>query len=171
MPRKERQNDPIANHTRRTRAARRVGIGQECACGESRPEALIPGSDPMICARCQRIANGQSTNDRHHVAGKANNSTTIPIDVNDHRAELSASQQDWETPMLQNPDGCPIIAAASCIRGAADTIIHLMEKLIRWIPQMLVALSAYLKEKLGDKWWVGTALEPFAQKGVNRACT
>ena len=168
MPKQLPPNNPISNHARKARASRRVGIGQQCACGESRPEArpeaLIPGSNPMICARCRRIEKGQSTKDRHHPAGKANDATTIPIDVNDHRAELSTNQQDWETPILENPDGCPVVAAAGRIRGIADTIIYLIEKLIRWIPRMLVALSEYLKETLGPKWWIGTPLESFAPK-------
>ena len=116
----------------------------------------------MICARCRRIKQGKSTIDEHHVGGKANDSTTIPIDINDHRAELSTSQQDWEAPILENPDGCPIIAAAGRIRGFADTVIYLLQQLVRSIPRMLVALSAYLKETLGARWWIGTPLESFA---------
>src|SRR5437762_2616108 len=138
MPNKLRQNDPIASHARKAISTRRIGVGKRCVCGESRPEALIAGTDPIVCARCQRKAIGQSTTDQHHPAGAANDATTIPIDVNDHRADLSVSQRDWERPLVDNPDGCPVIAAASHIRGAVETIIYLLERLVDWIPRMLV---------------------------------
>lgn len=164
MPNKLRQNDPIASHKRKSATRRRVGVGKHCTCGEARPEALIPGTEPIICASCKRKHKGQATTDRHHVAGKANDATTISVDVNDHRAELNVAQQDWEKPLLENPDGCPVVAVAARIRGFADTLIHLLKKLVEWVPQMLVTLSSFLKEELGSNWWVGTRLEPFAPR-------
>jgi hypothetical protein len=163
MPNKLPQTDPIATHRRKKAAAIRTGVGKKCTeCPENRPEALIPNSNPTICAKHKRIKERKSHVDQHHVAGKANDSLTIPVDVNDHRAELSVAQQNWEQPILENPDGCPVIAIAGRIRGVTDTILYLLQKLVRWIPAALVALSKYLKGQLGPNWWIGTSFEQFA---------
>ena len=58
MKRKLPSERSIGAYQRKATAARRVGAGAQCACGESRPEALITGSDPTICAECQRKKRG-----------------------------------------------------------------------------------------------------------------
>jgi hypothetical protein len=156
------QRDPIGAFQRRATAARRIGADKQCACGETRPEALISGSDPTICAKCDREKKGRTVMDNHHVEGKANSSETIPTPVNDHRAELNTAQQDWPKGTLQNPDGCPLLRTAACVRGVIDYLHYLIDKFLHWIPEMLEMLSAFLKEKLGSKWWVGSPLQQFA---------
>src|SRR5437660_1466773 len=99
--------DPIGAHRRKVVAARRVGVGSFCACGESRPEALLVGTNPTTCAACQRKGEGRSTADKHHFAGAANSTRTIVIPVNDHQAELNVAQADWPTRTLRNPDRSP----------------------------------------------------------------
>jgi len=158
---KRSQRDPIGVYQRKTTAARR-SAGNQCACGESRPDALIPASEPTICAKCDRKKKGQTTMDDHHVPGQANSSETIPTSVNDHRAELSVFQHDWPKETLQNREGCPVLKGAACVRGVIDYFHYLIDKFLVWIPEMLEKLSAFLKETLGPKWWVGTALEQFA---------
>src|ERR1700687_5110889 len=44
------KRDPIGAYARKATAARRVGEDTKCACGEARPEALIPNSKPTVCA-------------------------------------------------------------------------------------------------------------------------
>jgi hypothetical protein len=100
--------------------------------------------------------------DDHHPAGEANNPATVPTPVNDHRANLSVAQYDWPKQTLENPDGCPVLAAAACIRGVVDYLHYLIEKFLAWIPEMLEALSAFLKDEVGPKWWCGTPLAQFA---------
>jgi hypothetical protein len=146
-------SDPIKAHQRKSAAARRVGVGARCKCGEDRPEALITGSRPMTCAACKRTANGKSTLDRHHVAGKANHSLTIPIPVNDHRAILTADQYDWPKKTLENPDRSPLLAAASCIRGFISTVRYFLDKLLGWIPAVLELADQFLTHHLGPHWW------------------
>lgn len=159
-----RQRDPIAAQKRKSEAIRRIGIGRTCSiCGESRPEALIPNSEPTLCARCERKQKGKTTVDQHHPAGRANDPMTVPVDVNDHRAILSVAQHDWEKDLLQNPDGCPLKAGAARIRGCTDTILYVLS-LADYVVQLLIALSTFLKEHLGPKWWKGTPLERFAPK-------
>ncbi len=159
------ERDPGAARVRKARAKRRAGVGGGCACGETRPEALIPNSNPKVCAACDRKKKGKTIVDYHHVAGKANSPITTPIQVNDHRAELSVAQQEgWPHLTLQNPDGSPLLAAAASIRGCRDTVVHLMEKFLLWVADMLEQLDVFLRERQGPKWWVGTPAEQFAPK-------
>lgn len=160
MARKLPIRDPIAAHQREAMARRRIGENAQCGCGESRPEALVSGSNPTICAACDRKKRGKATVDRHHVAGKANSPITIPIPINDHRARLSADQHDWPGRTLENPNRSPLLAIAASLRGYSDTTIYLLETLLH--PDMLEALDAFLIEKHGPEWWIG--VEKYARK-------
>lgn len=159
----KRPEDPIRNYQRRAVAARRKA-GQSCKCGESRPEALIAGSAPTICAACSRKRRGQSVLDAHHPAGSANHRATVPIPVNDHRAILSDAQYDWPRQTWENPSGSPIIAGAACIRGYCETTTYLLDAILLWIVEMLEELDGFLKKRLGPDWWRGTEMEKFMPK-------
>jgi hypothetical protein len=163
MPKKPPQRDPSAAYVRKTIAARRTG-NRKCACSESRPEALIPDNEPISCYACQRKKEGKIVEDDHHPAAEANDSTTIPVPVNDHRANLSVAQYDWPKRTLENPDGSPLLARAACIRGFVDTNYYLMVKLLLPGPEFYELLDALLTEKFGPKWWTRTELEKFAPK-------
>jgi len=167
MPRKRVRGDPIRGHQRKTMAARRIGGNNQCACGESRPMALVAGTKPVRCAACLRRERGQSVLDSHHVAGKSNSRVTIPVPVNDHRADLSEAQHDWPRETHENPNGCPLLATAACIRGYVNTSDHLLENLNLRNPEVLERLSPFLIERLGPRWWVGTEFEQFAPKRRN----
>jgi hypothetical protein len=156
--------DPIAAYQREAVAERRVGEGAQCACGESRAEALIAGSEPIRCIECNRKVLGQTTVDDHHVAGKANSPITMPAPTNDHAAELTVAQYAWPKETLENPDGSPLRRAAASIRGFVDYLLYLIDKFILWIPEMLEAIDAFLVKKLGPKWWVGTEIEKYVPK-------
>lgn len=162
MRRKRQTRDSIAAHQREAVAARRFGENAQCACGESRPEVLLAGSRPTICAACDRKRRGKTPIDKHHVAGKSNSAITIPVAVNDHRAWLSADQYDWPKQTLENPTGNPLLIASASLRGYADTTRYLVEALLH--PEMLEELNAFLTEKLGVKWWIGTPLEKYAKR-------
>jgi len=157
------QPDPFRELERRSVAARRVGNGAKCVCGESRPGALIPGSKPIICAEFQRAKQGKSGTDRHHPFGQANSPVTIPAPVNDHRGELSAKQHTWPKMTLENQHGSPLLAAAGHIRGFIDTVSYLLGKLL-WIAELLEAADSYLNNVLGLKWWLKTEIERWAPK-------
>lgn len=160
-PRTRSRRDPVGHARRRATAQRRVGVGARCACGESRPAALIAGSTPITCGRCMRIAKGKTTVDDHHVAGAANDSTTAPIPTNDHVAVLSEDQYDWPRETRENPDGDPALRAAACIRGVISTVHYLVDTAVLWIVAFLEALSAFLVKTMGRFWWRGTPLELF----------
>jgi hypothetical protein len=164
MPRKFPRRDPIGAHRRKVVAARRVGVGARCSCGEDRPEALIAGRTPTICAACERAARGRTTMDDHHFSGAANNPATIPLPVNDHRAVLSVAQAEWPKSTLTNTEGSPLLAGAACLRGFIDTIVYLIEKGLLWLADMLEKLDDVLMRKLGPKWWENTEIEQFAPK-------
>jgi hypothetical protein len=160
------QRDPEAAYVRAAIAARRIGC-RKCACGEERPEALIRDSDPMICIACQRKQRGQTAFDMHHPAGEANSPTKTPIWVNDHVAVFNVLQHDWPKTTLENPDRSPLLAAAGRNRGYIETNAYLIELLCQ-NTEVLEALDAHLKKRLGEKWWVGTELEQFVPNHVPR---
>ena len=159
-------SDPIKAYRRKAVAVRRVGSNDRCSCGEARPEALIGSSG--ACAACKRKAKGFAVTDKHHVAGSANSAVTVDVHVNDHRAVLSEAQYDWPKKTLENPDGCPLRAAAACIRGFINTLLYLCESTLKWIAEMVELLSEYLIERRGPRWWTGTPLEHFAKKGQRK---
>ena len=157
--------DPIAAFDRHSRAARRVGTGSRChTCGEHRPLALIPGNKPTICAACKRRVLGRSPLDKHHPAGEANDPTTTPIPVNDHRAILSTEQYDWPPETWKNTSGSPLLAGAACLRGYCETNDYLVAELLLPQVELLEAIDAFLKKQLGPEWWVETEMERFAPK-------
>ena len=161
---KVKHRDPEAAWVRNAIAARRVGVNAKCACGETRPQALIPKSNPTMCHRCKRTKQGKTTIDNHHVFAKTNSPITLPMPVNDHRAELSVAQYDWPKNTRENSDGSPFLAAAGTIRGFIDTILYLVKQGLLWIADMLEAADRYLLNKLGPKWWLNTELDQYAPK-------
>src|ERR1700730_2484644 len=95
MARKLPPRDPMRAHARKVIAARRIGEGRKCSCGEDRPEALVTGSNPTECFECERTRHGSVSHDGHHVAGNANDPIMIDVPANDHRARLNVDQYDW----------------------------------------------------------------------------
>lgn len=143
-------------------AERRVGANNRCKCGESRVKALVGKTG--ICVECQRRKNGRATFDNHHVAGRRNCRTTVAVPVNDHRARLSEDQRDWPYCTLENPEGCPLLTAAACVRGFIDMIHYLTDEFLFWIAEILETLSLWLRERLGPGWWEKTPVERFSKR-------
>jgi hypothetical protein len=162
------RENPIEHYVRREQTERRAGVDAQCACGESRAEALIVGSSPITCVECRRKRKGHRTVDLHHVAGSANDATTIPVSANDHVADLSERQRDWPRETLENPHGCPLRRAAACIRGFLDTVHYLIDRTVFWTALMLEAVSDLLAARLGPEWFRGTLIEQFAPAGKGR---
>jgi hypothetical protein len=164
MSRKLPSRDATGAYRRKAVAARRAGLGVTCSCGENRPEALIPGMKPPMCAACRRVKIGQISRDDHHPFGRANSSIMLSVPVNDHRARLSVDQMDWPKETLRNPQGSPLLSAAACIRGFIDVVLYLIEEGLLWIADMLEILDDFQVKKLGPKWWVNTEIKQFAPK-------
>jgi hypothetical protein len=164
MPQKPPHLDPGGAYRRGVVAARRVAFGQ-CACGESRPEALIGGTNPVQCEACKRTRRGAKPVDQHHFAGRSNDPFTIAVPINDHRAFLTPAQRCWPRLTLRNHLGSPLLAAAARIRGFVDVVHYLIENKLLWIAEMLESLDVLLAKKLGPRWWVSSEIEQFAPKG------
>lgn len=162
-----RKRDPIAAYQRQATAARRVGFGAKCACGESRPEALIANSSPTICHACKRASEGKSTFDNHHSLAKANDERTVPTPVNDHRAELNVAQYDWPPGTLQNPHHSPVLVSAASIRGYADLNVYDINNQLLPTAELLETLDEFLMERLGPAW--GTEFEQFKSSRTQNA--
>jgi hypothetical protein len=160
---RKRPRDPIAKFQRKSTAARRLA-GRSCACGESRPEALIADSSPTICAACFRKQCGRPPYDEHHPGGRANSPICIQVPVNDHRGILTPEQYDWPKETWENPCRSPLLAGAACIRGYYDTNTYLVDGLLLWVARLLEALEEVLRKRLGERWWVGTKLDQFAPR-------
>src|ERR1700723_3027125 len=158
MARKISPRDPRAVYRRRVVAARRFAIGTKCICGESRPEALVPGTKPTICYRCYRKSRQQKTRDDHHVFGRSNSPFTMSVPINDHRASLSTSQYDWPRKTLENRERSPSLAGAAFIRGFADIVVYLIDEFLLPVAEMLEVLDPILERKLGEKYWKKTKL-------------
>lgn len=154
----------IAQFARNAAARRSIGENRKCECGESSPEALVRGSNPLVCYECFQNKRGLTTFENHHPAGRANNPATIPISANDHRADLSVSQYDWPKKTLRNSERSPLLAGAANVRGHNDTTDYLKKTLLESTPEMLETLDKFLEEKLGKKWWRGTPLEKFVPR-------
>lgn len=135
------QIDPIKSHARKTVAARRVGENARCACGEDRPLALVAGTKPVICAACQRRQKGQAVFDQHHVGGRKNSGFTVPVNVNDHRAVLSAAQFDWPESTFRNQSANELLKAAGSVRGVIDYLDYLNSGLLRPVAERLELLG------------------------------
>jgi hypothetical protein len=165
MKKSKAPRDPIGALQREAIAARRAGKNARCACGETRPEALVKENKPTRCVECTRKMKGQTAVDNHHVAGRANSPGAIAVPANDHKAVLSEAQYDWPRETLENPEGCPLLAAAGCIRGFIETLSYLIDTLLRWVAEMLEVTSAVLADRLGPQWWLDTPLAQFARKG------
>lgn len=147
--------DPIKTYARKQSAKRRVGANAKCDCGESRPEALLK---KVVCAECDRKAQGKTPFDDHHIGGKNNSAVIISVPANDHRAELSTAQYDWPKRTLENPHRGPLVTAAASLRGFVDFIQYLIRKLLGWIPTFLEALDDCLVKLFGPQWWSSAEL-------------
>lgn len=169
MPSKGTSRNPVSTAKRRALAARRIGVGQACACGESDPLALVEGTSPIVCAKCQRLQGGKNPLDRHHIAGKNNHPATVSVPVNDHRKILSAAQYEWPKHMLQNPENSPVMAFAARIRGAVETIKYILDTVVSGIADLLYLLDGYLAQKLGPKWWLKSPIATMAKGGASNA--
>jgi hypothetical protein len=162
MANKITPRDPEADCIRKATSARRAGVGAKCGCGEIRPGALSKKCNAKTCQECRRKAENKSITDKHHPFGRANSPITIDVPTNDHCADLNEAQRDWPKPVLKNPDGSPLIAAAGCVLGFIDTVVYLIRKGLQWVAEMLIAADDYLRTVRGEKYWIGTPLEPFA---------
>lgn len=144
-------DNPITTDARHARRRRALPPDARCACGEMDPCCLVETDAGIQCYGCRARNASRSGTEQHHVAGRHNLATTVPIPNNEHRI-LSDRQQDWPTTTLRNPDRSPLLQAAAAIRGWLDILVLILERAVGWIPGFLEALDAWLCARLGPAW-------------------
>jgi hypothetical protein len=143
--------DPIGAWLRDTRAQRRVGSAAACACGETRPFALITGRLPPLCYRCERLAHGREPFEDNHVYGKRNSALTIRYPINDHRAIFSVKQYRWPPGALDNPNGSVLREGIARMHGAYDNVEHMLAENVAYAAK-LAQLEEQLTTIYGPNW-------------------
>lgn len=121
-------------------------------CDETDPFALSGVAPALVCHECRAIEEGWSWMEDHHVSGRANSPVTVAVPANDH-AVLSEFQRAWDGDTLRNPDGSPLLRAAAALRGWVDVLRLIIERSVGWVAPMLEALDAWLRERVGPRWW------------------
>lgn len=145
--REERLEDRVAKLGTRTPRCSAVG------CGETNPFALSGIHPNLICAEHRADATARSWTEGHHLKGQANDeSDVVLIPANDH-AVLSEFQRFWPEATLRNCDGSPLLRAAASLRGWLDVLRLILERTVGWIPGFLEMLDAWLRSRLGQRWW------------------
>ena len=121
-------------------------------CDEECPFALT-GADPEIyCYDHQPQRRSRPWLEEHHSAGQHNDPQTAAMPGNEHRI-ASELQYAWPEGTLRNPDGSPLLRAAAALRGWLDLLYLVMVRTVAWIPAFLEQLDAFLRERLGPRWW------------------
>jgi hypothetical protein len=123
-------------------------------CDECNPFALTGVHPNLLCAEHVAERDGRSWTEQSHTAAKANlPNDTVAIPANDHSVLTHDMQAAWPKATLRNPDGRPLLTAAAATRGWLDTLRLIIERTVGWVPAFLERLDAWLRTKLGDRWW------------------
>jgi hypothetical protein len=146
-----REQDPIAAWLRGTRAQRRVGHDAACACGESRPYALIARRTPPRCYRCERLAQDREPYEDNDVFGKRHSGLKIRYPINDHRAIFSMKQYSWPPGALGNPNGSVLREGVARMHGAYDNVEHMLAENVAYAAK-LAELEEQLTTIYGPNW-------------------
>ena len=138
---------------RRERHLRRLGTRHpRCAgCGETAPAALTQHGGEIWCYECIASVAGRPSVEQHHLAGRHNDPTTVPLPGNPHRL-LSDEQRMWPAETLRNPTGSPLRTAAAWVRGWLD-LLRVICQCAAWIPPFLERLDVWLGDHHGARWW------------------
>ena len=142
----ERIGDKLAQLGTRTPRCRVEG------CDETFPLALTGTEPNIVCYEHQALLHGRSWLEEHHPLGRHNDPWATTAPGNDHRV-LSVLQCEWPWETLRNPDGSPLLRAAAALRGWLDLLWLIMVRGVGWIPVFLEQLDAFLRQRLGERWW------------------
>ena len=121
-------------------------------CGETRPAALQGTAPNIVCYECRQTRIGRSPIEKHHIAGRRNDSFTIPLIVNDHRV-ASDLQNDWPEKTLRNPSSSPLRTNAARVRGLADFLLIVSIRRITAIIKSLTETNDWLEQEFGPDLW------------------
>jgi hypothetical protein len=121
-------------------------------CDETFPLALTGVHPEIYCYEHDALRRSRPWREDHHPAGRRSDPETVTVPGNDHRI-LSGLQYGWPRETLRNPDGSPLLRAAASIRGWLDVLWLIMVRTVGWVPEFLERLDAWLRERLGPRWW------------------
>jgi hypothetical protein len=145
--REERLEERLAQLGTRTPRCSTTG------CMETSPFRLTGKHPDLVCDEHRADGAGHSWVEGHHVQGAANDpDDVIPAPANDH-IELSEFQRFWPRETLRNPDGSPLLRAAAALRGWLDVLRLMLERTVGWIPGLLEQIDAWLRKRIGPRWW------------------
>jgi hypothetical protein len=122
-------------------------------CDETNPLALTGVHPNILCYEHAAEDAGRSWTERDHFAGQHNDPTTTEIPGNDHRIR-NELQSAWPERTLRNPDESPLLKAAAMIRGWADALRVIIERVLAWVPPFLEWLDQILRTIYGEQWWM-----------------
>jgi hypothetical protein len=122
------------------------------ACQETDPFALTGVHPDILCSEHDADAQGRSWIEDHHVAGRQNDPTTVPLPANDHSA-VTARQTLWDRDTLRNQNGSPLLRMAAWIGGWVEVMRVMIDRSIGRIPAALEKLDVLLTDRLGPGWW------------------
>lgn len=136
---------------RRARKEIRLGPSARCEnCGASDVRVLHRVGGKILCAECRLRSKGLHPFERHHPAGRKNDTFAVPLPANDH-AVLSDMQNDWPEKTLRNPERSPLLSQAAAFRANSDIHTHEAEE-AETRARKDEHLDAYLSQRLGADW-------------------
>lgn len=138
---------------RRRALGTRVPRCTQPGCDESEPLALTGTHPDILCYEHDALCKGRPWLEAHHPSGRANDETTVQIPGNDHRVLSESQNTQWPQRTLRNPDGSPLLKASAAIRGWIDVLWLILTRTVGWVPAFLEGLDAWLRERLGPRWW------------------
>lgn len=134
------------------RKRQRLGEGARCQiCGQTDIRVLELSRERVLCSECRHEVQGKPPVEKHHPAGRNNDSFYVPLPANDH-AILTDCQNDWPTETLTNPSPDILHQIAAWLRAISDTLKHLAEMVEKWA-KTLEELARYLATQIGLDWW------------------
>lgn len=136
---------------RRAKKGIRLGAAARCErCGATDLRVLHRVGNKIVCAECHLIIKGLSPYERHHPAGRKNDSFSVLIPANDH-AKLSDMQNDWPRDTLQNPKTDPLHLQAAWMRGTSDMLRHQAQE-AEERAKTLERVARFLCKRIGPDW-------------------
>ncbi len=146
--------DKVARQVKRRRV---LGEAATCAwCGWTDQTALTKSNDRVLCYECRCGEDGKATTEEHHVLGKDNDATTIPVPGNLHRG-LSDRQLDWPAEVRRNPGRDPLLWLVGGFLSLVDHVtwwVGVAPKAAQWA----VELVAALRRVHGEAWWTALGI-------------
>jgi hypothetical protein len=123
-------------------------------CREQDPFALTGVHPRLVCVEHRADLEGRSWLEGSHTGGRNNlPDDVVPIPANDHGVLTYRYQAAWSRETLRNPDRSPLLRAAGALRGWMDVLRLILERTCGWVPAFLERLDAWLRLKLGERWW------------------